>query len=275
MHIKNNDYFKNIDTQNKAYILGFIAADGHVSTKKSNKYVSIEISEKDVEILKFIKKEIGYDGTFGCKILKNRRYLRLRVYGEDFTNNVIKYGLGNLKTYRLELPTLPDDKYRHFIRGFFDGDGCIHVSARKSGIKKGKYRYQIVMLGAENFCNQLHEYILKTLGINFEKTIRITKRGTNLMYLRLFRIADIKKFMDYIYSNGNFYLKRKQKIFHKILKIHAKHNINTCKKITDSEVIEIRQRIKTGEVLRSIAKDYGVTHGAIAGIKSGKSYSYV
>lgn len=52
------NYFSNIDTPNKAYILGFIAADGSIGGKYDNK-LSIEVHEKDADVLNFILSEIN------------------------------------------------------------------------------------------------------------------------------------------------------------------------------------------------------------------------
>ena len=60
-------YFDKIDSQNKAYILGFIYADGSINKGCLN----ITLSNKDVEILEFIKDELKYSGKISIK--KNKR----------------------------------------------------------------------------------------------------------------------------------------------------------------------------------------------------------
>ena len=50
----NNDYFNDIDTVNKAWILGFLAADGNVASNRNR--IKIGLSTVDKEILEKIRK---------------------------------------------------------------------------------------------------------------------------------------------------------------------------------------------------------------------------
>jgi hypothetical protein len=270
---KDDNYFRNINTEAKAYLLGFIAADGYVSNKPSNKSLQISISNEDREILEFAKKEFKYDGNIEERwIGLNSRCIRIRIYGEKFVNNIIKYGFDNTKTYRFHLPILEKKFYKHFIRGYFDGDGCIYFSKRKFS---NKYRYAITIVGTENFCNELDDFINKNLEITFTKIIHITLQNTKIITLRSERIFDIKKFLNYIYKNSSIFLTRKWKKYQELLKIHDEHNQERRKQFTPQQIRTIRNRLKNKETIRSIAKDFGVTHGAIQGIKTGKSYSYI
>ena len=272
MRTKNDNYFANINTEHKAYLLGFIAADGYVCNKPGNKSLTICLAEKDREILDIAKSQFGYDGDLYLRHMEANTSLRLRVYGDIFVNNLIHHGFDNLKTYRFHLPQIPERFYKDFIRGYFDGDGCIHFSKRKG---RNKYRYAVTIMGAESFCRELNGFIKKTIGISFSETPIKTLRNINIMSLRTERILDIKQFLKYIYDGSSVFLTRKWKKHRELLKIHDEHNQEKRKLLTAENILEIRQRIKTGEVLRSIAKDYGVTHGAIGGIKNGTSYSYV
>ena len=71
----NEDYFENINSNNKAYILGFIYADGSIY----GNYLSIRVSAKDVEILNYIKFELGYGGNIRDYIIKNNNYVELTI----------------------------------------------------------------------------------------------------------------------------------------------------------------------------------------------------
>lgn len=272
MRIKNDNYFETINTENKAYLLGFIAADGYVCTKSGNKNLTISLSDKDVEILNFAKTEFEYDGKFRKRYIGLNSYLTLRIYGKQFVDNIIKYGFDNTKTYRFHLPTIPISLYKHFIRGYFDGDGCIYFSKKK---QYNAYKYSISIIGTESFCKEINQFVLETLKFSFKEILVPTLNNKNIITLKSENISDIKTFLHFIYDGCSFCLNRKYKKYKELLKIHDNHNQERRRKFTTEQIKDIKHRLISGETSRHIAKDYNVTHGAIGGIKSGKSYSYI
>jgi len=137
------DYFKIIDTEAKAYFLGLIAADGCVRIKKDkisgNSYVfSLSLQEQDKYILEILVSEIKH--SIDLKYYKSKEVIapsskkvyqstpawRIDVHNRLFVENLFNQGIHPRKSTegfgKLELPI----KLRpHFIRGYFDGDGCI------------------------------------------------------------------------------------------------------------------------------------------------------
>lgn len=279
IHKKNNDYFQQIDTENKAYILGFISADGHISTKKSNKYLSIEIQKRDKKILQFIKKEIQYSGKIFTTYHKGKEYCRLKIYGESFVNNIIYHGLDNQKTDNLKFPnSVPSNLIRHYIRGLFDGDGCIYIGKYKSknGIFKDKRK--ITLISTKIMNDFISDFIKYRLDIQFRTSYSVTKKNTKMSTLYLEKYNDIKIFLDYLYNDSNLCLERKYNKFLKLQKIKQQNEskIQKQKKLTETQVKEIKKRLNTKtETTRSIAKDFNVSHGVIQSIKIGRCYKNV
>jgi hypothetical protein len=270
---KDDLYFDKIDTENKAYLFGFILADGHICTNPKNKSVSIEIAKKDLEILKFAKKEFKYAGKIKTTIHNNTLYKRLRIYGNQFTDCLINKGVDSNKTITLKYPLIEENLQRHFIRGYFDGDGCIHISKRKT---INKYRYELTIIGTESFSNQLNDIISHTIGFRFLKKFKKTKSNNMICILHTSSIKNIKLFLNWIYYNSTFYLTRKYKIYNKILNTHIIHNCETRKKLSNQNIIDIKYKLKQSILtLREIAHEYGVSHGAISSIKNGKSYKNI
>lgn len=115
-----DNYFENINTSNKAYILGFIAADGCVL---DNNTLQITIKKDDIEILNFIKKELQYEGSFA---INREIYISLRVKSKKICQDLSKYFIVPRKTKILKFPTnINPIFYKDYIRGYFDGDGSI------------------------------------------------------------------------------------------------------------------------------------------------------
>ena len=128
-YFANFRYFNKIDTEFKAYILGFIYADGNLF----NNTLKIAISEKDKEILEKFKEDIKCNNPilFIKSNLKNRQdQVSLSITDVDLRNDLIDKGVIENKTFKIVFPSynkVPKKLIHHFIRGYFDGDGCICV----------------------------------------------------------------------------------------------------------------------------------------------------
>lgn len=139
MHSKRRvrqDFFSSIDTELQAYLLGFYASDGSINEKR--KTFRIHLQEQDSDIVYLFKDMICPDArTFELKdrICVNPRngkeYKGCNSFGVDINsskicNDLVNLGFGYNKTYsENSLPPIKKDLIRHFIRGYFDGDGTI------------------------------------------------------------------------------------------------------------------------------------------------------
>lgn len=123
-----DDFFKEVNTQEKAYLLGWIAGDGTVQPEY---HIEIVIHEKDVDILQSLRDII-------CKELKiwkkDDRFVGLRICSKQITEDVcslLKIEPGK-KSHTVQFPELNSDELKWcFVRGLFDADGCV-VSPSKS-----------------------------------------------------------------------------------------------------------------------------------------------
>jgi len=127
------NYFKTIDSKEKAYWLGFIYADGGISLDKNSVRFKIEISKKDEILINSFSKAIGFN-------LKYKSYqekantVRIRFVNKIFTNNLIEHGIIFRKSNIIELPKLNNrELYLAFLLGYFDGDGTEGTSKITSG----------------------------------------------------------------------------------------------------------------------------------------------
>lgn len=131
-------YFSTIDSEDKAYWLGFLFADGYV--KSNMRDVGVTLSANDASHLESLKAGIQYDGpirvyehntTFGlCK------YARIEVASRTMAADLMAHGCIPRKTHILEGPIgVPDELVRHFCRGVVDGDGYIGVYEKNSTVE--------------------------------------------------------------------------------------------------------------------------------------------
>ena len=126
------DFFEVIDTEEKAYILGLIMADGCVRNKREDQpYLSLELI--DLDIIEKVQKELNSDSKISIsdrkrKHLKNEKVTyRFSVADKKMCEDLSKYGIVPLKTRKTDWLTqdIPIELKRHYLRGLFDGDGSI------------------------------------------------------------------------------------------------------------------------------------------------------
>lgn len=198
----NEDYFKEIDTENKAYWLGFIYADGCINNIKNSKSLEIILTHSDKQHLyKFIKDIDGSNEQVKDKNvnLKGKVYpsCRVVVSSTNMCDDLISNGVTSRKSLTKEFPKhLRKDLVRHFIRGYFDGNGCINTSGN---------RRRISITSNEQFLKSLIN-IFKELGVTPTKIIK-DKRSKAKSYEKGGEGA--LKILSYIYSDSNIYLERK------------------------------------------------------------------
>lgn len=130
----NKDYFNEIDTEEKAYWLGFIYADGCISKSGRAKEgrLSFTLAERDRGHLLKFKTAVGSNHPIrekegGC--------VSLCIGVGDFVAPLREHGIEERKGTKEEGPSVPDGWEVPFWRGVFDGDGSISPETSKSGLK--------------------------------------------------------------------------------------------------------------------------------------------
>lgn len=134
----NEDFFKTW-SQEMAYVLGYLYADGSMEDASylRGKYVRVSSVERN-NIVK-IRKWIGSEHTIVPQksLHKNGRtgYL-LRIGSHAIYNDLLKLGLYPNKSLTITLPNIPKEYFEHFVRGYFDGDGCVRLATHRGILKK-------------------------------------------------------------------------------------------------------------------------------------------
>ncbi len=205
----NVDYFKKIDSNDKAYWLGFICADGCIN--KSNNKVSL--ISKDLDVIIGFKEAIGAEHAISKRVHFDKRTNKtytaysIQIGNEIFTSHLINLGVTSDKTNVLEFPKIDEKYYSYFIAGLFDGDGSVSW--------KGKYknRLTINLISTQEILKFISEYIEVNLNITPKYCCSVTKNKPNVWKMHLY--SDAHRFLEFIYSDNNFkyYLKRKYDMF--------------------------------------------------------------
>lgn len=132
----NNQYFNTIDSPIKAYALGLIASDGNLYKRNSQQgQIKIYLEKTDEEVLRLILKDMG--STHPIKYSKHNDTLEcgFTIVSQEIFDNLTTIGIGTNKTWEMDLNKILDNipfiYYNDFIRGYFDGDGCISHTENK------------------------------------------------------------------------------------------------------------------------------------------------
>ena len=193
------DFFETIDTEGKAYWLGFIAADGCVSDRG----LSIHLSHKDHDHLVLFSELVG-----GSVDVTYKGASRFRSGISKVVQDLVSHGVHPRKTLTLEPPVgVPDSLIHHWIRGYFDGDGSVYPKKNKSGLK---IRSVVTILGTESVIN----FIKNVVGLGNIHVLTGRKGGNKLWryYIGIPRL--VEQFRSYLYEDSTIFLERKHRRFH-------------------------------------------------------------
>jgi hypothetical protein len=121
----NRDYFSQIDTPEKAYILGFLIADGHIN--RTGYKVEVSVKEADADLLRSIAGELRCDAPLRTMInsYDASRMVRLNLCGKSLISDLNNLGLYHDKSTTAVWPAIPPELEGHLARGIWDGDGHI------------------------------------------------------------------------------------------------------------------------------------------------------
>lgn len=191
----NQDYFKTW-SRNMAYILGLWYADGCIY---GGKMFDITLHKKDKYILKKVAEELQYEGSLYDYV--DRQAARLNFSCKVIYDDIISLGGTERKSLTVEFPDIPKEYLADFIRGYFDGDGCV------MNLKNNRLNSAFTC-GSRNFLESLLAILRKEAGIeggSFDDSCSSLKFGKR----------DTIRLGNYIYKNDPelFLLRKKQKFF--------------------------------------------------------------
>lgn len=216
--------FDAIDTQEKAYWLGFLYADGYNFEKRYT--VSVRLAPVDVSHLRkyraFLslerpfsvvtpKKQAGFEGSTGT----------VGVIATDmhFSKRLRELGVTTNKSFNLQFPTkeqVPHPLLPHFIRGYFDGDGCISIGRRKLGHKSSAI---VNIVGSRSFILQLQRVIESVTTRSGSLRVCNPMAKSSVVTITVNGNGVSRTLLDWLYKDATVYLDRKHKKYQEVLRI--------------------------------------------------------
>lgn len=198
------DYFKNIDTPIKAYILGLIATDGNIATHKDGRHnLNITQHVEQRYLLQNIISQIKDNGKLN-KDGHGNKGIKIQVQDETICNDLINMGITPRKTCKLnidkivEMLSSDENLLRNFIRGIVDGDG--HISYRPND-KCGKY-YTFDVSGSEDVVRAVRDVFSKYCKTPYDK--KVLNNCDNGHRVTYSAERDVKSICEWLYSNIDY-----------------------------------------------------------------------
>lgn len=183
------DYFENINTEHKAYWLGFLWADGCTASGA----ITMELQARDKDHLDKLLDQI-FSGNKpelkekdGCVIAY--------ISGKKLVSDLSKLGFG-LKDNRRNVPNISEELLPHFIRGYFDGDGDFESKSQVFRIA-----------GRTIFLENLIE-VLPVNCSNCRLEINKNEKSSRI----IFKSASRENIINYLYKNATIFLERKRNL---------------------------------------------------------------
>lgn len=215
-----NNELQEIDTEQKAYFLGFMYADGCITaiSRKNSKYIKyqVQISLTDEQIINDFKTVFPFFNlqTFDFGKYKSTwsKQHALRKANKKLFDDLLKHGMLQRKSGEegklLKMPKLSKKLLPHFIRGYFDGDGSINIPKKRPNTRTAE-----ICSSSKEFLLQV-KHALENLGV---KCPIFREKHTNvspLYVLEWVNHTDMIMLREFFYKDANIFLERKKEKFY-------------------------------------------------------------
>ena len=217
-YYSNDNIFEEIDEKEKAYWLGFLAADGCNYQREHNASIIINIHQKDIVHLdKFklfcnsqaeIQTYIANDGYSN-----NTPMARFVLNSKKMSKDLADKGIVPKKSLILKKPNISEEYYLPFILGYFDGDGSISKSNQNNN-------YFISIQGTK----EILDWINGILNISVELEKR-NNNDKNSYYIRCGGTNKPYNILKQLYDSCETHLDRKYIIFKELETVVLNRNI--------------------------------------------------
>ena len=260
-HPLNKDYFKEVDSNEKAYFLGLLWADGSIMKfRKNDEFlgkIKLSLVEEDSYLVESLRISIGHGGSL--KLVKkqgNRQNQKsLQIADKEFAANVERLGMKPNKTYDGGIPLIDEKFMPAFILGYFDGDGCFTSWENPKRMEK-KCCYSLAV--HPDTCFFIRDYMCK-IGIKSyiekpkNKPIYNIVINGNIQCVKFFNLMysvkdDIPIFLQRKYLKAKYFLEKYGAA------IKVKYNLPLL--LRTENILKRGEELLSGETLSSFKKEW-------------------
>ena len=204
-----------------AYIIGFFAADGYITlNNRGANFWCIQIKDKELlyKIREIVKSNHKISERYN-KVNKSVVYW-LQIGSVEMCDDLRQIGFGSNKTKNLSVPNVPNTYFKHFIRGYFDGDGNVWSGLVHKERPKPLLTLRVV------FTSCSEEFLMKIKQRMEESGVLggVLRKGNGEYYRLTYSSKGALTFFDFVYNSrvkdfNGLYLERKKRIFEKFIEM--------------------------------------------------------
>lgn len=199
-------YFKDY-TEENSYWMGLISADGYVDVVRGR--IELKLHSKDVDRLVALRNAVK--GNFPVYQYNTRPHVSIVMFSREMVGDLIKKGVGLKSSGLKPLISIPEDCAKHFIRGYFDGDGSISLSWTPNG----RLRPLFQILGSKCLLEWMNRKLIEQAGVKSSINIRLRERcwalgigsRRSLIKIRHYFYDDVEESLCMMRKKDKFYVK--------------------------------------------------------------------
>lgn len=191
-------YFEAIDTEDKAYWLGFLLADGNIHRGQ----MTLKLQRSDRTHLEKIKLALKSEHPIHDGVCDGNLYSVFFIGSKKLCKDLIRLKMTPQKSLTLTMPSIPSNLNRHLIRGYFDGDGCIYAKHDKPNHKRWS-----IFSGSRKIVASMKR-LLHRAGISTH--FNQQGKGFNIYTSKR---ATIRALYQYMYNGSSIWMDRKRRKF--------------------------------------------------------------
>lgn len=210
----NEDFFKSL-TADSCYILGLILTDGSIQDSKPGKGPLLRISSINYDLLELVRNAMCSNHRIRPESNKNGTWFTLSIYSKEIVNDLMKLGFTENKSLTCKLPNyIPNKFLPDFLRGIFDGDGCVYKANRHDSYIHG---IKVEIATGSIFIKESLTLLLNRLTSNTKGQFTIQKRSNSNVYNIRGNSTVAKLLYDFIYYSNCLCYKVKFDKFSKLI----------------------------------------------------------
>ena len=212
----NKDFFKKW-SNDMAYILGFICADGNlIKNKRSAHFISMYSA--DLDLLVKIKKAMKSEHKISHKNGGRGNNYCIQIGSKEMFEDLAKLNIFPNKTKRLKLPPIPSKFWFSFLRGYFDGDGNVWVGYAHKENKNPNLTIRVVFTSCtKEFLESIRDTTLK-----YFPQKGVIRKGNGNYYRLTYAVFGALNLYKYMYNSSYaIFLDRKKRVFERFVKLRV------------------------------------------------------
>lgn len=226
----NQHFFSEINSEEKAYILGLMYSDGCIFTSNGSYYIRFGQAEDRKDIVEKVNQVLESTYPIRSSMNGSKLFYEVQYTSKEMFDDLEKLGVTQRKSLTCTFPNyISNNLLCHFIRGLFDGDGCVWNGKRKimkvkDTSKECGYREKIVhnvkftYTGNFLFVSELQNILCNILGfsktkLNFSKA----KETKHICTMEYSGRKQMTKFYNYLYNNATIFSEQKKLKFEEII----------------------------------------------------------